>query len=71
MEVLIINQAPIRGVERDSVRLAAVLLLAGVLVTAIAGFLHPEGADANDHQTGSTNFSGVWSRFMLLISAVG
>jgi len=32
-------------------RLAAVLLLAGVLVTAIAGFLHPEGADPNDHST--------------------
>jgi hypothetical protein len=51
MEVLMVTQAPIRRVERDSVRLAAVLLLAGVLVTAIAGFLHPEGPDANDHQT--------------------
>src|SRR3954469_17936890 len=30
-------------------RVAAILLLAGVLVTAVAGFLHPEGADANDH----------------------
>jgi hypothetical protein len=36
--------------ERDPLRLAAVLLVAGVLVTAVAGFLHPEGADANDHQ---------------------
>jgi hypothetical protein len=38
------------GPEQPSLRLAAVLLLAGVLVTAVAGFLHPEGADANDHQ---------------------
>ena len=46
-----VTQAPFRRVERDSVRLAAILLLAGVLLSAIAGFLHPEGADANDHQT--------------------
>ena len=45
-----VNQASSGRVERDSVRLAAVLLLAGVLVTAVAGFLHAEGADANDHQ---------------------
>jgi hypothetical protein len=44
-----VYQAPL-GVERYSVRVAAVLLLAGVLVTAIAGFLHPEGADPNDHR---------------------
>jgi hypothetical protein len=50
MEVLVVTQAPFRRVERDSVRLAAILLLAGVVVTAIAGFLHPEGADANDHE---------------------
>jgi hypothetical protein len=49
--VLMVSQTPVGRVERDSVRLAAVLLLAGVLVTAIAGFLHPEGADANDHRT--------------------
>ena len=45
-----VNQASSGRVERDSVRLAAVLLLAGVLVTAVAGFLHAEGANANDHQ---------------------
>ena len=45
-----VTHAPFGPVERDSVRLAAVLLLAGVLVTAIAGFLHAEGADPNDHQ---------------------
>jgi hypothetical protein len=48
--VLMVSRAPVGRVERDSVRLAAVLLLAGVLVTAVAGFLHAEGADANDHQ---------------------
>ena len=46
-----ITQAPVGPVERNSVRLAAVLLLAGVVVTAIAGFLHAEGPDPNDHQT--------------------
>jgi Domain of unknown function (DUF4386) len=51
MEVLMVTQSPVGRVERDSVRLAAVLLLAGVVVTAIAGFLHVEGADANDHRT--------------------
>jgi hypothetical protein len=50
MEVLMVTQSPFGPVERDSVRLAAVLLLVGVVVTAIAGFLHAEGADANDHQ---------------------
>jgi hypothetical protein len=41
---------PARGpVQPQPLRLAAVLLLAGVVVTALAGFLHPEGADANDH----------------------
>jgi hypothetical protein len=51
MEALMITQAPVGPVERNSARLAAVLLLAGVVVTAIAGFLHVEGADANDHQS--------------------
>jgi hypothetical protein len=51
MKVLMVTQAPFERVEKDSLRLAAVLILAGVLVTAIAGFLHPEGADANDHRT--------------------
>jgi hypothetical protein len=51
MEVLMVTQLPLGPTDRDSVRLAAVLLLAGVVVTAIAGFLHVEGADANDHQT--------------------
>jgi hypothetical protein len=51
MEALMVTQSPVRPVERNSVRLAAVLLLAGVVVTAIAGFLHVEGADANDHQS--------------------
>jgi len=49
--VLMVSQAPVGRVERDSMRLAAILLLAGIVVTAIAGFLHAEGPDANDHQT--------------------
>ena len=36
--------------RQDPLRLAAVLLLAGVLVTAVAGLLHAEGPDPNDHQ---------------------
>jgi hypothetical protein len=36
--------------EGNPLRLAAVLLLVGVLVSAVAGFLHPEGPDPNDHQ---------------------
>ena len=36
--------------RQDPLRLAAVLLLAGVLVTAVAGVLHAEGPDPNDHQ---------------------
>jgi hypothetical protein len=46
-----VSQAPDGRVERDSMRLAAILLLAGVVVTTIAGFLHAEGPDPNDHQT--------------------
>src|SRR4030095_9677060 len=49
--VLMVSQAPVGRGERDALRLAAVLLLAGVVITAIAGFLHAEGPDPNDHQT--------------------
>jgi hypothetical protein len=42
--------AAVRGrAGSGPLRLAAVLILAGVVVTAVAGLLHPEGADANDH----------------------
>src|SRR3954467_9984712 len=51
MERLMVTQPAAEPLGREPMRLAAVLLLAGVLVTAIAGFLHPEGADANDHRT--------------------
>jgi hypothetical protein len=51
MEVLMVTQSPFGPVERDSLRLAAILLIAGVVVTAIAGFLHAEGPDPNDHQS--------------------
>jgi hypothetical protein len=43
------DRKPLEDTKPRPLRLAAVLLLAGVLVTAFAGFLHPEGADPNDH----------------------
>src|SRR6478752_396067 len=49
MEGIMVTQAAAERMGRDPIRLAAVLLLTGILVTAIAGLLHPEGADANDH----------------------
>src|SRR5215211_2096078 len=48
--VTVVSETAFGRVERNSLRLAAVLLFAGVLITAIAGFLHPEGPAANDHQ---------------------
>ena len=44
-----VDREALKRAERTSLRLAALLLLAGVLVTAVAGFLHPEGPDPNDH----------------------
>jgi len=41
----------VSGPARSSLRLQALLLLAGVVVTAIAGILHAEGPDANDHES--------------------
>jgi len=38
-----------RPVDPEPLLLAAALLVAGVVVSAVAGLLHPEGADANDH----------------------
>jgi hypothetical protein len=58
-----VNQ-PVAGPnERGSLRLAAVLLLIGVVVTAIAGFLHAEGPDPNDHQAVFSVYaaSGSWT----------
>lgn len=43
------SQGSIRKLERGSLRLSAALVLAGVVISALAGLLHPEGADANDH----------------------
>lgn len=43
------NRESIGRHERGPLRLAAVLILTGVVVSALAGLLHPEGADANDH----------------------
>jgi hypothetical protein len=62
MEVAMADRAP-TGPERNPLRIAAVVLLVGVLVTAIAGFLHPEGADANDHPATFAIYaaSGIWT----------
>lgn len=43
------DQESIGRHERGVLRLAAVLILIGVVVSALAGLLHAEGADANDH----------------------
>jgi hypothetical protein len=43
------TRAGLGRAERSDLWLAAVLLLAGVLVSAVAGLFHPEGASANDH----------------------
>src|SRR3954454_4884416 len=48
-EALMVGAAARGRAGSGPLRLAAVLILAGVVVTAVAGFLHPEGADANDH----------------------
>jgi uncharacterized membrane protein HdeD (DUF308 family) len=49
--------------DRTALRLAAILLIAGILVTALAGLLHPEGADANDHRATFEIYanSGIWT----------
>lgn len=43
------SQSPIRKLERGSLRLSAALIPTGVLISAFAGLLHPEGPAANDH----------------------
>ena len=55
--------------NQQGLRLPAVLLFAGVVVTAAAGFPHPEGADANDHQA----ISGIYaaSRSWTAVHLVG
>jgi hypothetical protein len=49
--------------ERGALRLAAVLILTGIVVAALAGLLHPEGADANDHPATFETYadSGIWT----------
>ena len=44
------SQSMTIGDRRRALRLAALLLLVGVVVTALAGFLHAEGVDPNNHR---------------------
>jgi hypothetical protein len=43
------NSVVFRAPERSALRIGASLLLVGVVVSALSGLLHPEGADANNH----------------------
>lgn len=44
-------------ISRNLLRWAAVLLLAGILVTFLAGSSHPDHVDANDHSAAFTEYS--------------
>jgi hypothetical protein len=50
-------------IDRQSLRLASTMLLAGLLVTFAAGFLHADNGDANDHVDAFTHYahSGIWT----------
>src|SRR3954452_10371789 len=43
------NRTETGWTARSDLRLAAVLLLPGLVVSAVAGLFHPEGPSANDH----------------------
>jgi hypothetical protein len=47
---------------RTTVRLAATLLFAGVVISLAAGFFHADSASANDHQATFAEYarSGIW-----------
>ncbi|MGM9470849.1 DUF4386 family protein [Pseudarthrobacter sp. YS3] len=49
--------------DRRSLRLAATLLVAGVVVSVAAGLLHAESHDANDHVASFTAYAGsdIWT----------
>ncbi|MET1089490.1 MAG: DUF4386 family protein [Arthrobacter sp.] len=51
------------GANTGGWRLAATLLLAGVVVSILAGLLHTESHDANDHVSSFTAYagSGIWT----------
>jgi hypothetical protein len=44
-------------ISRDLLRCAAVLLIAGILITFLAGNSHPAHADPNDHSAAFTEYS--------------
>src|SRR5688572_4523657 len=44
-------------ISRNLLRCAAVLLLAGILVTFLAGSSHPAHADPNDHNAAFTEYA--------------
>ncbi len=50
------------SVRRPELRLSASLLLAGVVVSALSGLLHPEAASANDHSAAFSEYaaSNIW-----------
>lgn len=52
-----------QAVDRGALRVAAALLLAGVVVSAGAGLLHAEAASANDHVASFTAYahSDIWT----------
>jgi hypothetical protein len=45
------------GVRAGSTRPAAVLILAGVVISLVAGLIHPERGDPNDHQEVFTEYA--------------
>jgi uncharacterized membrane protein HdeD (DUF308 family) len=57
------DHAELRRSDRTALRLAAVLLIVGIVITALAGLLHPEGAAANDHPATFAVYadSGIWT----------
>ncbi|MET4588541.1 DUF4386 family protein [Arthrobacter sp. 754] len=59
----VLNRTRPQTVDRRSLRLAAVLLLGGVVVSVAAGLLHAESHDANDHVASFTAYagSGIWT----------
>src|SRR5690554_4854263 len=44
-------------VDRNLLRLSAILLFVGVLLSLFAGILHPARADANDHVAAFTEYA--------------
>jgi hypothetical protein len=50
--------AKISNTSNKSLRLSATLLFAGILISFLAGFFHPERAYANDHIAAFTEYAG-------------